>query len=165
MRDYFQQVRDATRAGFSYVGLATALTVPDICAAMDAPDGLATGMGYRDWFDKWVAGSYGGFLTGEDAYLLRCSMLHQGTTKHPRGDFERFLFTERTANHMVLHNNIVNDALNLDVIRFVDDMVDGALSWLATAEPTPTYQRNFPKFVQRYSSGLAPFIVGVPVIS
>lgn len=102
-------------------------------------------------------------MSGEDCYLLRCSMLHQGTTQHPTGNFSRFLCTEPGGGTM--HNNIMNDALNLDVALFVNDIVEAALAWIATAERTPNYQSNFPRFIQRHPRGLAPFIIGVPVIS
>ena len=91
-------------------------------------------------------------------------MLHQGTAQHPRGNFERSLFTERTTTRVLFHNNIIDNALDLDVVHFVDDMVDSALAWLATAESTATYQQNFPQFVQRYPEGFAP-IIGIPVIT
>ena len=161
MRDYFEQTRSASQVGLHLVALGAALAIPDMCSAMESSDGLATKQRYIAWFDQHVAPRYSGFVSGEDCYLLRCSMLHQGTTQHPKGNFSRILFTEGGG----LHNNIMNDALNLDVALFVNDMVEAALAWIATAEQTPEYQANFPRFIQRYPHGLAPFIVGAPVIS
>ena len=143
MRDYFEQTRSASQVGLHLVALGAALAIPDMCSAMESSDGLATKQRYIAWFDQHVAPRYSGFVSGEDCYLLRCSMLHQGTTQHPKGNFSRILFTEGGG----LHNNIMNDALNLDVAL------------------TPEYQANFPRFIQRYPHGLAPFIVGAPVIS
>lgn len=90
-------------------------------------------------------------------------MLHQGRTSHPRGRYSRILFVELGAG-MVLHNNVLNDALNIDVQIFVNDILKVVEKWLPNAEGTPAYQRNYPLFVRRYPNGLAPYIVGVPVI-
>jgi hypothetical protein len=164
MRDYFMQTHAAAHAGLQLVGLGAALAIPDMCAAMESADGRTEGARYKQWFDHHVAPRYAGFLTGEDCYMLRCSMLHQGTTQHPKGNFARFLFTE-AGGGVVMHNNVMNDALNLDVVRFVDDIVGAAVAWIATAEQTQVYKDNFPRFIQRYPQGLPPFIVGAPVIS
>ena len=108
MRDYLEQTRAARLAGLFLVGLGAALAIPDMCGAMESTDGIATKQRYVDWFDQNAAPRYGGFMLGEDCYMLRCSMLHRGTTQHPRGNFSRFLFTE--PGGITTHNNILNDA-------------------------------------------------------
>ena len=50
--------------------------------------------------------------------------------------------------------------LNLDVNVFVKDMIDAARRWLTDAQSTATFQANYPRFLQRYPTGLAPFITG-----
>jgi hypothetical protein len=64
-----------------------------------------------------------------------------------------------------LHNNVINDAFNIDVTQFATDMIASAEYWLATAETTPAYQANFPHCMQRYPAGLPPCIGGPPVIA
>lgn len=64
-----------------------------------------------------------------------------------------------------MHNNVMDDALNLDVSMFCRDVVAAASDWLVTAERAATYQANYPHFLQRYPEGLAPCVVGVPVLS
>src|SRR5207244_2499999 len=124
------------------------------------------GARYASWFDRWVAGRYVGTLTGEDAYRFRCSMLHQGRTSHPGGRYSRIIFVEPgAAPGLLMHNNVLNDALNLDVGRFCRDVCEGALAWRAEAQSTPQYERNLKAFVSRHDNGLPPYIVGVPVIS
>jgi hypothetical protein len=164
MRDYFEQTRAATQVGLYLVCLGAALVIPDMYGAMESADGLARPQRYIGWFDQHVAPRYGGFVAGEDCYVLRCSMLHQGTTQNPKGNFSRFLSTE-PGDPLTTHNNIMGGALNLDVGRFVNDMVEAALAWVVTAEQTPNYRANYSRFIQRYPQGLAPFIVGAPVIS
>ena len=165
MKDILDQIRAASDSGLYYVALFSALAIPDICGALESPDGEASKAKYVAWFDRHVAPRYQGFLGGQDAYYFRCSMLHQGTTQHPQSSFKRILFIEPGATSNVFHNNIVGNALNIDVQIFVNDLVTAALQWLPTAEKTAEFQANRPRFVTRYPGGLAPYIGGVPVIA
>ena len=169
MRDILQQIRQANVGGLYYVALFSALALPDVCGALDSPDGRATKTRYISWFDAHVTPRYetarGPTLTGTDAHYFRCSMLHQGRTGHPASKFSRILFLEPGTSNVVLHNNVFNDALNIDVRIFVQDILAAAEAWLAAAEVTTTFQTNIRHFVTRYPSGLPPYIVGVPVIS
>ncbi len=59
---------------------------------------------------------------------------------------------------------ILNDALNIDVTLFCREIVAGAREWLDSVEGTERFKANYAKFVRHYPNGLAPYIVGVPVI-
>jgi hypothetical protein len=167
--DYFDQVQRAAQSSLYYVALGGALAIPDMCAAMETASGPTTPPLYQAWFDKWVAPKYGGaggaHLTGLDCYGLRCSMLHQGRLEPHKGTYTRVLFIEPGNTGIVLHNNIVNDALNIDVNIFVNDMVESAVAWHEKASQTTAYRANYARFMQRYPEGLQPYIGGVPVIS
>lgn len=164
MQEVIDQTRAASAAGLYYVSLFTSLALPDICAGLESVDGIATKARYIDWFDRHVAPGYGGFLDGEACYLFRCSLLHQGSTQHPSSKYSRILFVEPGSSSNVFHNNIMNDALNIDVSIFCEDLCGAAERWLATAQQLPQFQSNFSKCVRRHPSGLAPYIVGVPVV-
>ena len=164
MRDLLGQIRRASGAGLYYAALFPALALPDICAALESDDGIATAPRYIAWFDKWVAPRYQGWFSGEDCYAFRCSLLHQGSTQHPRSRYARILFLE-PGSGMVLHNNILNDALNIDVRIFCEDVAAGVEAWLPEAEELPHYRKNRDRFISRYERGLPPYIVGVPVIA
>src|SRR5688572_25497386 len=97
--------------------------VPDMCGAMGSPDGRTSPDRYVDWFDQHVAPAYGGFVTGQDCYGLRCSMLHQARFEPHKGSYSRVLFIEPGTSGILMHNNIMGDALNIDVQRFVVDML------------------------------------------
>lgn len=166
MRDFFQQIDAALRSNLYYVALLTSLAVPDICGALDSEDGLATREKYEAWFDRYVAPACFGVITGEDCYRFRCAMLHQGSSQHPAGRYSRVIFVEpQAAGGNILHCNILNDALNIDVRVFCLDILRGAFTWLDEVEQTQRYQRNYGRFMRRYPQGLPPYIVGVPVIS
>ena len=169
MRDFLAQIEAALDANLYYLALFAALTVPDICGAIESTDGLSTGKKYIQWFEKHIAPQYTSgdtkFLTGEDCYNFRCSLLHQGTSQHPKSSYSRVVFVEPKAGAPVFHCNIIDDALNIDVSRFCRDLVTAAIEWMADFHDEAQFQRNLNKFMRRYPDGLPPYIVGVPVIS
>lgn len=169
MRDLLAQIRVGINAGLYYLVLFPLLAIPDICGALESKDGQATKERYVDWFHRYVAAEYvvagRPSLTGEDCYYFRCSLFHQGAAQHPKSSYSRILFVEPGVQWMVLHNNILNDALNIDVRIFCNDMVGGAEEWLIRAENTAAFRANYPKFMRRYAQGLPPYIVGVPLIA
>jgi hypothetical protein len=167
MRDFLDQVGAAVDARLYYLALFACLALPDICAAMESADGEATKQRYLDWFDRWLpqyAKNPYVQLTALDCYLFRCSLLHQGSAQHPKSSYDRILFVEPGASTNVFHMNSLGGALNIDVTVFCRDMLAAARQWLKTAESTAQYQQNYPRFMTRYPGGLAPYIVGVPVI-
>ncbi len=168
MRDFLQQILAALEGNLYYVSLFAALAIPDMCGAIGSEDGQATGAKYVEWFERYVGHkySYAGqqFLTGEDCYRFRCSLLHQGTSQHPKSRYSRVIFVEPSATTNIFHCNILNDALNIDVRIFCQDMVAGAMKWLDEVEGSGRFDTNRKKFMTRYPDGLAPYIGGVPVI-
>jgi hypothetical protein len=168
MRDLLSQIQLAINGHAYYLALYASLTVPDICGAMESENGHATKHKYIAWFDRDVAPKYfacgQATLTGEACYFYRCALLHQGRAQHPNLGFSRILFVEPGVSTNVFHNNVLNDALNIDVSIFCSDILQGAEHWLHIAEITENYKKNFHLFMQRYPNGLPPYIVGVPVI-
>lgn len=171
MRTLITQAREAADSRSYYLSLFATLALPDICAAMSSSDGQTNRTRYIAWFDENVAPKYTAgpnrapSLTGADCYYYLCSILHQGSSQHPQSSYSRILFVEPGVTKNVFHNNVMNDALNLDVRLFCHDVCDGAEKWLFAAEQTPEYQANYGRFMQRHPNGLPPYIVGVPVIA
>jgi hypothetical protein len=124
MRTLIQQARQAADSRAYFLSLFAALTLPDICAAMSSSDGRTNGERYAAWFDEFVAHRYTAgpdrtpSLSGKDCYYYRCSVLHQGNSQNPKSSYSRILFVEPGATTSVAHNNVLDDALNLDVQIF-----------------------------------------------
>lgn len=170
MHDYLDQVEWAANTNrLFYLSLAAALNIPDMCSALGAKDGQTTGALYIAWYDEHMAPRYAhqgrpSTFPGADCYRFRCSFLHQGTTQHPKATFGRILFTEPPMTmHMCTFN--VDEAIAFDVKLFCLDMVDAARRWIASVEGTEPYETNARSFIQRYSGGFIPFVVGFPVIT
>lgn len=189
MRALIDQLEQSLASGQYFLSLFTALVLPDIAAAFDASDGLATRQRYVSWFDKWVRpqsaeailsklspslppkqreyiknGLQQPLLDGDACYRFRCSLLHQGTTQHPKSAFPRIIFIEPNTTTTTIHNCIMNDALCIDLQLFCREVIAGIRAWLAQAENGESFKTNYQKFIRRYPGGLKPYIAGVPVI-
>jgi len=165
MSALFKQIEDGLSANLYYLSLFVSLCLPDICAAMSSSNGEASGQTYIAWFDSYVAPRCHGKLDGETCYRFRCSLLHQGTTLHPKSRYKRILFIEPQSGKVVVHLGDSSGGLMIDAPSFCQDVIRGAYDWLRENQNAPEFLTNFPKFVHRYPTGLLPFVFGLPVIS
>jgi len=151
-----------------FVALLSALALPDICGALGSPDGLATGAKYKAWFQQWVSPKYqiagATSLSGHDCYMLRCASVHQGRLAHPNSKFEGVIFVEPGASNVVLHNNLLNGYLNIDVLQFAIDIIQSSLEWFDSVRGTNPFEGNFVNSMRWHPTGFGP-IHGVPVIA
>lgn len=169
MEELIEQILEAAHSTLYLLG---GLALPDICGALEVSDGKATGERYIAWFDRWVAPKYvvgparQPSFSGEDCYYFRCSLLHQGTTQHPRSRLTQIAFLE-PGHGIVMHNNVMSTPdrtyLNLDVTQFCSDVASGARNWLQQVSGQQPFEENLRHVVRRHPDGLAPFIIGVPV--
>jgi hypothetical protein len=160
-----REIEVALKGGFYYLAIIGSLTLPDICSALESQDGTTSGKQYMHWCDSWLLPKYP-FLTSSEIYSLRCGVIHQGNAMHPSKRYSRILFTLPVPhNDVFLHNNILNDALNLDAVTFCRDVLECGVNWYAQEKNNPHVVANLPNQVRYYPKGIAPYIVGVPVIS
>ena len=111
-----------------------------------------------------MAKKYNGNFNGRNCYAFRCAALHQGRAKHKDLGYKQIFFADPTSGK-VLHNNVMNDALNLDVRLFCQDIVSGARTWLNDMANEPNFKTNYSHFLKRHKGGLAPFIKGMDVFA
>lgn len=150
--------------GMFYAAIVLALTLPEVCAALESDDGGGTRGKYKKWYDEYLSEVYPR-ITSTDCYSLRCSVVHQGKLGHPGMKYSRVLFTIPDGRGNVFHNNIINDALNLDAARFCSDVMDAAKRWYAAKQGDPNLLKNLPNLVRYRPKGLAPYMVGMPLIA
>ena len=164
METILGEIERALAARLYYLAVAMALTVPDICAALESPNGETTGAQYKAWYNANLTDQYPN-ITGADCWSLRCGVLHQGRCGHPNMQCGRILFTVPAGQNNVFHNNILNDALNLDTVIFCSDAVRSARRWFAQKANDPAVLANLPNLVQFRPEGLAPYMVGISLIA
>lgn len=125
-----------------YGALASALTLPDICARLDNPvkPKGAPDTRYTTWATQWIEPKYTKFigpthtkkvfLSGADCYALRCAYLHAGqddVSDDKKTALERFHFN---APPSIAHNNMFDGiVLQLDLGRFCMDIVAAVEEW------------------------------------
>lgn len=139
MQNFFDSVTDAISKGNWYAALYIAITLPDICSAIEY--GQTTGPRYCAWFEKYLP-QYQGFLSGEDCYALRCSLLHEGqaniTSQRIRQVLEHFIFLTEGAHRGLIKNSDVGHGtesfLVLNTQKFCGEMVAAATNWLTDME-------------------------------
>jgi len=71
------EVNVALSNGLYYLAVMLSLSLPDICAALERPDGRTNSEYYKKWYDKHLADKFD-HLSADDCYSLRCGVLHQG---------------------------------------------------------------------------------------
>jgi hypothetical protein len=175
MRDVLDQVDAAIDAGLYYVALMGALTIPDLCAALETPD-EPVGKRWSRWYEANIQGGYldgpGGvpWLSGRDAYQFRCAFLHEGSAQPAKETRHgRIIFVE-PGGPITVHLNSFRmgevKALAIDVQMFVHDVTSAARRWLDAIEGTEPFETNLrSRVVTRHADGLPPFIGGAPVIA
>jgi hypothetical protein len=166
----FNQVRVTSGLGLFYAALLSALSLPDICAAMDTGDGRAHGPEYMRWFDRWVSPRYtvqGSItLSGRECYELRCSMLHQGRGRDPGNSYGYFAFVPGTNMHNIslrkitVNGTLMPDVILLSIPRFCGDVVDGAEAWLDSVRGTGRFQKNYEAFLRLREGGIPGYVAG-----
>ena len=185
MRTLIDQIENSLGSGAYYLSLFGALAIPGIAGALSSENGEASGKKYAEWHEEWVRPRFAEAvrasvpeharqymqdmnmespLTGDACYKFRCSLLHQGSSQHPKSPYSRIIFIEPGATTNVIHYSQLNDALCIDLNLFCREVTSGARLWLQAAEKMPLYQKNYERFARRHANGLTPYIGGVPVI-
>lgn len=162
MDDLLQAIRRNLADANYYSAIFLTIILPSVCCALESEDGQDTRDRYIAWYDRNCGGLS---LTGADCYYLRCALLHQATTQHRNGGFSRVLFTFPTQTGNVFHNNVLSDALNLDIPSFCDHILGGAEDWRRQVQGTEPYTTNTQRTIRTHPNGLRPYMAGVPLIS
>ena len=164
MEGILTEIERAIAGGLFYAAINMSLTLPDICGALESQDGKTSGLKYKAWYAAHICDNTP-WLTAEDCYSLRCGVLHEGNFGHGNMQYCRVIFTLPDGRNNLLINNIVNKAYLTDAVDFCTGMVAAVRQWYATAKNTTTVQANISKIFEFRAQGLAPYVVGVPVIA
>jgi hypothetical protein len=169
MERILSQIESTLDSGNYIPALFTALALPDICGAVDSADGRASGASYKTWFDAHVGDKYKlgdwVFLDGDGCYYFRCSLLHQGSSIHPKQSYSRIEFIEPGSTKSEAHCVIIDNTLVIDVVTFCRDLVAGARTWLATKTGDQQAKAKLDKLLSRRTGNLTClFGVDLPTI-
>ncbi len=146
MQRFIDATKMAVATGNWYAALSLALTMPDICGRLENPTARSQAR-FVAWFDKFLlkryqapvgaSGKLHTFLCGYDCYALRCAFLHQGEfgidDQRAQQALERFHFTAPRPG-LFVHNNQVNNTLQLQVDAFCSDVCGAVEEWLTAVK-------------------------------
>ncbi len=166
METILHELSRALQARAYYLAIMLALAIPDICSALESEDGRTHPDKYKAWYGKYLADKFSP-LTADDCYSLRCGVLHQGRSEMARKGkaYSRVLFTLPNPQMTFVHRNSFQGAFNLDAFKFCMDVALAAQDWFKEASKTENVKKNLPNLLQYRERGLAPYIVGIPLIA
>jgi hypothetical protein len=122
METTLQQIEKAIQAELYYVAIVMALTLPDICAALETENAYSGRDEYKKWYRENLAGKFPA-MSDADCYSLRCGVVHKGNLGLKGSEFSRVVFSLPNSRRITMHNNIMNDSLQFDAVQFCHDIV------------------------------------------
>lgn len=145
MNNFINAIEKSLEEENWYAALALALALPDICANVFAPEAGSMSR-YVDWYNTYLLNKYTSyigpdkqqhiFLSGEDCYALRCSLLHEGSSDISRQRAKKALenFNFRIPREGIfIHKNKLDQTLQLQVDVFCQDICEAAKAWMEDA--------------------------------
>ncbi len=127
---------------YYYTAFMSCLCLPDICGYLDNGS-LHSKPRYMKWFQTY-ASEYMGNLTAEEAYAMRCVILHNGSTStdqylagSPNSSIilDKYVLTVNNSSHMNRFNNCSVDGVLLEnmvvfnVTNYCHDMLRAVSDW------------------------------------
>ena len=142
MEYLIQSIEMSLNSENHYAALVMALAIPDICGWIENPHSTSKER-YISWFEKYLQSEYIReatpsmpkhiFLTGSDCYALRCAFLHEGreniSEQKAQQVLDSFQFVVPPSGWTV-HNNQMNNTLQLQVDIFCRQVITGAKQFL-----------------------------------
>ncbi|RYG98046.1 MAG: hypothetical protein EON58_08260 [Alphaproteobacteria bacterium] len=141
-------VEKSLTSGNHYGALVVALTLPDVCGWVEGRHARSKDR-YISFFNDHMSVHYcrpvgpartlTTFLTGDDFYALRCSVVHEGrddiSSQKARQTLENFQFVV-PPDGWVIHRNLHNArTLQLQVDLFCREILTGVYSFLGGVQP------------------------------
>lgn len=162
-----QHLIHATRAAVKdrnwYAALALALALPDICGRLQSPKN-GVGARYGAWWERYVMPKYMSskpgtddmvpWLSGADAYAIRCAFLHEGsddiTAQRAREALDRIHFMEPPRGFRIHMNGGATTTLQVQVDIFCEDVCVGADQWWADHAASQAVKVQMPALLRIY---------------
>jgi hypothetical protein len=174
MRRFTDAGRAAIASDNLYAALSIALMIPDICASLEDPGPGKSKARFIRWFSEWAQpkftaqiGPFGEttvFISADDCYQLRCSLIHSGTAEIEPGTkavLDRFIIFDKSAGmHLNLFTGNIIDGveqsfLQIKADQFSETMYQSAEEWDAAVSADAKIQAEKAKLLVIRSKGYA----------
>lgn len=156
------QINQAATGGLHLVAIGMAVALPALCASLAQEDGRSQGKEYKDWCAANLGPEFG-FVSPDDLYSMRCGVLHQGRYGDLQHSVARVIYTLPGMTSFT--NCKMNDAYVYGVVEFCKNMCEAAYRWYEGCRDDPIVKANSARMMRYYPEGLAPYIVGMPVLA
>src|ERR1043165_600714 len=118
------EIERALSKRFYYLALVTALSLPDICAALESSDGRSVTKRYKAWYKLHLgARSSMEHLSEDDCFSLRCGVVHQGRFGLAGSQYSRVIFA-LPHNNNIFVGCISEDAYFVSIVEFCHEFTD-----------------------------------------
>ena len=171
MYAFLEEIEATLNCGIWSPALASVLVVPDACGAIEFPD-QRNGERYKSWYDANVEPFiFTQLSSGELVWKIRNAMIHEAGIQFTAFGFDRVLFTVPDKSGNVFDQNTSRPTqdspltLNLDLLLFVRRILHGAEQWLSSIRDDVAKQGRLDRLLQLRPNGLAPHMVGMPLIA
>jgi|GEM_PF-4209288 hypothetical protein len=155
-----QEIRAALEANMFTLGLQGTLALIDIAAAVNSPNGQTDNKKFKAWFENNLP-QYAGLLDADDVYQMRCGMVHQGQMRG--SNYEAIVLTLPGGG--VFHRNLMDNAIQLDLITFCTEVLDAVQAWWDAGKGTEPIKTNSENVVRIRMDGLPPYVEGPAVLA
>lgn len=177
MKRFTDAGRQSVASGNLYAGLSLALMIPDICASVEDPGPGKSQARYVRWCRQWVEPKFTGhpggrphvFVSAEDCYQLRCSLIHSGSAEidpNKVRELKRFEFFDQTVGtHLNWFGKVTingvecGNFLQLKAADFSETMFKAGDEWENAVANNAEIQQEKAKLLVIRSKG---FAVGGP---
>lgn len=167
MKRFTDAGRKALKDENFYAALTLALMLPDVCGSLEDPGTGKSKKRYEAWVKKWLEPTYTTptkvFLSAEDCFQLRCSLIHSGSSDvdaNQATDIERFRFFDNSNKSHCNYSsgNYENGVLQptylqLNADQFCRDVFDAVDRWDASVANDNAVQAEKKKLLFLHSAG------------
>lgn len=162
----YREIGSALDAKLYWLAITSSLSLPGVCAALERADHWSGQNEYKDFYGRYLAKRFI-YMTADQCYSLRCGVVHKATSGAAvKGQpYQRILFTLPEAGGNMLHGCVMNGVLQFDAIQFCRDMIAASKEWYRDNRESEIVRANAEQVFQYRPNGLAPYILGMPLIA
>lgn len=174
MKRFTDAGRKAIKDDNLYAALSLALMMPDICGSLENPGPGRSKRRFYDWYEKWAQPKFTSprrlgspsrvFITADDCYQLRCSLIHSGSAEIEPGKnsaLDRFEFCDKSVGAHLTRlddctiNGVRTNLVQLKVDRFSESMYEAADEWDKSVTLNTSVQSEKARLLVIHSSGFS----------
>jgi hypothetical protein len=156
------EINKAATSGLPFLAVAMAVSLPDICVSLASQDGQSDGIRYRQWC-KLNLGPEFRYVTSDDLWSMRCGVLHNGRFGELKHGVAKVIFMPSGAS--TLTNSRIGEAYLYSIVDFCKSFTKAVEDWFEKNKNDATVQSNLPRLMRWQPNGIAPYVIGSPVLA